>query len=312
MSGGQDYYADLIETSGTMPTHEPICCTPKRLPEHQRIEAAQTAISINPRNRPRIERMVQGGVAPTAMRIAVMTQKFWHGGKVSLSVGFMSAISQSLADKLLGHMNAWSKTANVEFHYGASARGSQVRIAFGPSGYWSYLGTDILSIAVNQPTMNLQGFNGPMPDSEYFRVVRHETGHTLGCPHEHSRPEIVALLDPAKTTAFFERNQGWSAQEIQDQILTPIPESSLNATPHADQTSIMAYQFPGACTKSGLPIIGGTDINALDAAFMGSIYPLAITPPPPPPPPPPVNPPTGVVATLPPSTTGYTITSTNH
>lgn len=287
MNDSQDWASQYTDSSGTP---EPRCCTPKRLPEHLRIDAAQTAISINPRNSPRLDRFAEAGIEPTPMRIAVLTQKFWHGGKVSLSVGFLSAVAQTIATKILSHMNAWGKTANVEFHLGASARASQVRIAFAASGYWSYLGTDILSIPANKPTMNLQGFDQPMPESEYFRVVRHETGHTLGSPHEHSRQEIVSLLDPAKTLAYFERTQGWSAQEIQDQILTPIPESVLTATPHADQTSIMAYQFPGACTKSGQPIIGGSDINPQDAAFMGSIYPLTVTPPVPPPPPPTGNP----------------------
>ena len=55
------------------------------------------------------------------------------------------------------------------------------------SGYWSYLGTDVLHIPVDQQTMNLQGFTERTPESEYRRVVRHETGHTMGFPHEHMR-----------------------------------------------------------------------------------------------------------------------------
>ncbi len=33
------------------------------------------------------------------------------------------------------------------------------------------------------------------PESEYHRVVRHETGHTLGFPHEHMRKELVEKID---------------------------------------------------------------------------------------------------------------------
>ncbi len=49
---------------------------------------------------------------------------------------------------------------------------------------------------------------------------------------------------------------------------------SLMKTP-PDQTSIMCYQLPGSITRDGLPIVGGTDINQTDYAFIGKIYPKA-------------------------------------
>ena len=57
------------------------------------------------------------------------------------------------------------------------------------------------------------------------------------------------------------------------QVLTPIEEGSLLGTAHADPNSIMCYQIPGTITKSGQPIIGGTDIDPSDFAFMATIYP---------------------------------------
>lgn len=78
-----------------------------------------------------------------------------------------------------------------------------VRISLAGSGYWSYLGTDILHIPSNQPTMNLQDFSMSTPESEYKRVVRHETGHTLGFPHEHLRKEIVDNIDRNKAYNYF-------------------------------------------------------------------------------------------------------------
>ena len=65
------------------------------------------------------------------------------------------------------------------------------------------------------------------PESEFHRVVRHETGHTLGFPHEHMRRELVDKIDRRKAIAFFEETQGWSEQEVIQQVLTPIEESSL-------------------------------------------------------------------------------------
>lgn len=122
--------------------------------------------------------------------------------------------------------------------------------------------------------MNLQGFTMNTPESEYKRVVRHETGHTLGCPHEHMRKALVARIDPQKAYDYFWRTQGWDKATVDAQVLTPLSESSLMATP-PDQTSIMCYQLPGSITRDGKPIIGGKDINATDYAFIGKIYPKA-------------------------------------
>jgi len=111
------------------------------------------------------------------------------------------------------------------------------------------------------------------PESEFHRVVRHETGHTLGFPHEHMRRQLVKLIDAKKAIAYFKATQGWSAIEVRQQVLTPIEESSLWGTAHADPKSIMCYQIPGAITKDGQPIVGGLDIDALDYTFAAKVYP---------------------------------------
>ncbi len=252
-----------------------ITCTPKGLPQEKLVQAAQTAIRVNPYNQPRLGHLARdlAGFQPTPLRIAVVTKKYWGVQGVRLTVGFMDNPSTALRKKILLHMNAWAKTANVKFV--ETATDPQVRIARqgGPDGgYWSYVGTDILHIPKNEPTMNLEAFSLDTPDSEYHRVVRHETGHTLGFPHEHMRRALVEKIDPDKAIAYFERTQGWSADEIRAQVLTPIEEASLMGT-KADSHSIMCYQIPGEITKNGKPIAGGLDIDKSDYAFAGSIYP---------------------------------------
>ena len=120
--------------------------------------------------------------------------------------------------------------------------------------------------------MNLEAFTMNTPESEFHRVVRHETGHTLGFPHEHMRKALVALIDPDKAIAYFMETQGWSEAEVRAQVLTPLEESSLLGTT-PDPKSIMCYQIPGEITKSGKPIVGGTDISPLDFSFVSTIYP---------------------------------------
>lgn len=252
--------------------NEPICCTPKYLPQTRLFEAASAAVAENALNHPHMySHMALRGRAPTREEIAVDTKRYWRTNGVRLTVGFLDQPPVALKSKILEHMNAWGLTANVAFV--ESMTDAQVRISRDREGYWSYLGTDILLIDRNEPTMNLQGFTMKTPDSEFFRVVRHETGHTLGCPHEHMRRELVDLIDPDKAIEYYGATQGWTPEQVRAQVLTPLEDASIMGTPHADQSSIMCYQIPGQLTKTGKPILGGLDIDQSDYAFMAKVYP---------------------------------------
>jgi hypothetical protein len=252
-------------------------CSIKLLPPEEWEAAAKTAAAQNPMNRPAMHQLLQA--APKGMisklRLSAVHTKFWGAGGVKLTVGFLDTASGALKSKILSHMNAWGKYCNVKFALSNSS--PQVRISFSTpppdDGYWSYLGTDILHIKPNEPTMNLDSFSMSTPDSEFFRVVRHETGHTLGFPHEHLRAEIINKLNKAKTISYFMRTQGWTKEDVIQQVLTPIPESALLATAHADPKSIMCYELPGEITVTGKPIPGGVDIDPMDKKFAGMIYP---------------------------------------
>lgn len=236
--------------------------------------AYRMASGINAANMPK------GTHAP--QRAAVLASAYWGSKGVDLSVSFMEATPADLRDRIISHMNAWNTVAgaNVQFRWTQSS--GQVRISRGRGGYWSYLGVDVLAVPANEQTMNLEGFTMSTPESEYKRVVRHETGHTLGMPHEHLRADLVALLDPVKTEAYFMRTQGWSRSQVDQQVLTPVSESSLLGATPADVTSIMCYQIPGECTKSGKPILGGSDIDDFDKQCIAGLYPQLTAPPPPP------------------------------
>lgn len=254
----------------------PLVCLPKRLPSSEWIAAAQTATSINPVNQAPLRRLagLVKGFAPDRLHIALVTTKYWGAGGVKLSVSFLDNPGTALRARILLHMNAWAQTANVQF-LETNGHG-QVRIARvggADGGYWSYVGTDILHIAAGQPTLNLEQFTMNTPESEFHRVVRHETGHTLGFPHEHMRKELVDEIDVNKAIKYFGDTQGWTPDEVRAQVLTPLEESSILGTLHADQDSIMCYQIPGDITKSGQPIRGGLDIDQEDFTFAAKVYP---------------------------------------
>jgi len=274
-NGGEDMTDETAESPEQISTSVKGVCTPKALPSRLLVQAAKTATRINPINAPLSAAF---GAMPAHFevmepaRIAVLTTKYWGPAARQLRVSFMESTPANLRARIVLNMNAWTKTGCISF-VETSGTGD-VRISRGPGGYYSYLGTDILHIPRNRQTMNLEGFTMNTPESEYKRVVRHETGHTLGAPHEHMRKALVARIDPEKAYVYFLQTQGWDKAMVDAQVLTPLDEASLMGTP-TDQTSIMCYQLPGSITRDGKPIIGGTDINATDYAFIGKIYPKA-------------------------------------
>ncbi|MDF2432675.1 MAG: hypothetical protein JWP44_2306, partial [Mucilaginibacter sp.] len=200
---------------------EVIPCSLKLLPEDQWIAASETAVRINPGNKAHLHQFKQA-IPPdviTPAHLALLTAKRWPSTGVNLTVSFLETVDPALKTRILSHMNAWGQYCNAKFTLISGS--AQVRISLTGTGYWSYLGTDILHIPAGQATMNLQGFSMSTPESEYHRVVRHETGHTMGFPHEHTRSEIVNRIDPAKAKAYFLANDGWDAAMVTAQVLTP-------------------------------------------------------------------------------------------
>jgi hypothetical protein len=249
-------------------------CEQLELPPDQLVQAAQTAVRINPRNHMPVQRLMQliPGFKPQPEHLAMMTTRYWGGAGVTLTVGFLEPTAPELMARIIAHMNAWGDSGNVEFTYTESD--ADVRITLVPgTGYSSYVGTEIRTIAADQPTMKLGGFTMATSEAEFKRVVRHETGHTLGYPHEHLRRELVQLIDPDKAIAYYRENYNWNEAKTRFNVLTPLEETTLFAVASPDTTSIMCYGIPGEATYSGEPIPGGKDIDASDAALNAIVYP---------------------------------------
>jgi hypothetical protein len=254
-----------------------IACRTRPLPPALMTSAVRRAVEINPENareRRRVTLAVPGRRG-RPRRIVVVTARKWPRSGARLSVSFMDNPSSALRSRILLHMNAWGKTANVVF---SETEGQgQVRIArldrpASMAGYWSYIGTEILEIPNAEPTLNLEGFTARTSEGEFRRVVRHEAGHTLGFEHEHMRSDIVKRIDRTKAIKYYKREEGWSAKDVEEQVLTPLSKRSLMGTTESDPLSIMCYQLPGSIMTDGEDVPGGLDINPRDAAFAASLY----------------------------------------
>jgi len=255
-----------------------ITCRPKSLPLDKLAAAERRAVEVNPNNAFERRTVARSPIGRRGgpRRIAVVIARKWPASGVRLSVSFLDNPSVALRSRILSHMNAWGTEANVLF---SETEGiGQVRIArldspVDMAGYWSYIGTEILEAEENEPTLNLEGFTMRVSEAEFRRVVRHEAGHTLGFDHEHMRSDIVKRIDRDKAFAYFDRTEGWTREEVEEQVLTPLVKKSILGTKESDPLSIMCYQLPGKIMKDRKAIPGGLDINPTDFAFAKTLYP---------------------------------------
>jgi hypothetical protein len=253
-------------------------CRVAQLPPSAWIKAAREAILSNPLNAPARPPALASMAPLSPLHMAALTDKKWPTSGVRLTVQFLDGPDAETRRKILAAANSWGtdpRGANVQF---VETQGQgQVRVARTPrQGYYSYLGQDILHVPASECTMNLDSFTARTPDSEYNRVVKHEFGHTLSFPHEHTRKEIVGRIDPRKAEAYFLEYDGWDAQTVREQVLTALSDADLTALP-ADVLSIMCYNLPPEITVDGKPIPGGMDIDDEDFSLAVKLYPKSGT-----------------------------------
>lgn len=212
---------------------------------------------------------MRGG--PGFPRAAVERMKLWENGR-TLRVKFLDGPAEVQA-RVEAVAKEWEAVANLKFEFVTSGT-AQIRVSFAEKDFsWSAVGTDALTVAANEPTLNLGWLEPTTSLREYQRVVRHEFGHALGMIHEHQNPAALGQIpwDKPKVYAYYAQ-QGWSQEDVDSNIFQVYSEDSTNHTAF-DSTSIMEYAVPDSLTVGSYAIGWNTELSASDIEFMRRQYP---------------------------------------
>lgn len=213
------------------------------------------------------------GGGPLRPRAAVERLKLWDNGR-RLRVKFLDG-DAVVKDKVAAIAREWQAVTNLTLDFVADTSAAEIRISFRELGFsWSTVGTDALTVARTQPTMNYGWLKPDTSTREYQRVVRHEFGHALGMIHEHQNPAATGRIpwDRPKVYAYYAQ-QGWSQADVDFNIFALYDEDTTNFTAW-DPTSIMQYAIPDALTIGSFSVGWNIDLSPTDQDFMRRQYPM--------------------------------------
>ncbi|MBY3181360.1 hypothetical protein HFO24_06705 [Rhizobium laguerreae] len=216
--------------------------------------------------------------------------KLWQAGSTIRACFFGS--SHEVQEKFVEATQEWLDHANLKIDFGstdayrdcASDPGNQLRIAFKPTGNWSYVGTDSIRVGLSQPSMNIANGNSmgeAVINPKSFRsTVLHEVGHFLALQHEHQSPEANCDSEfdwPIIYSEFMSR-YGWDQAKVDNNLRSLVKTRRLRTTPY-DTSSIMHYYFEPwmyADGENSKCYVGhnndpsGVDLLTMEAAYPSS------------------------------------------
>jgi hypothetical protein len=250
-------------------------CVDRRLPPEREEAGLRAAVKEDPSNDFLGALKKMGAKAPpitgTPQGVGFYGKK-WSQNKV-LKVKFLEG-ERSVQQKVRKHALKWYGVVNIGFDFVESGP-AEIRITFNPQdGSWSYVGTDNLIIPQNRPTMNFGWLAPDSSEEEYSSVVLHEFGHALFMGHEHQSPAAGKIIDWDREQVIKDcwEKLGWSAQQVNEQILTRY-DKKLTVHTEPDVKSIMMYPFPAHWNKKGIGTPWNTALSDLDIEFMKKHYP---------------------------------------
>ena len=272
-------------------------CLNAVLPPEKLPEASVAALRENPNNAPNgavlLDAITSGFVphasasmgglvgGPSAPPLAAMlyTQKKWRPGRTLKVAFFDTALaSKRLRGRIREKFEELEDVFNLRYEWlGFRVEDADVRINVDSSGgSWSYLGTDVLSIARDRPTMNFGWFDEGTDEEELNRTVKHEAIHNAACGHEHQNPKAGLKWNvPAVLRHYGGPPNNWSEQDVYHQVINPAKADQIAGT-RRDPESIMHYAVPAELLLDPSQAVGwNSSLSKLDRKFLRDMYPFA-------------------------------------
>jgi serralysin len=218
-----------------------------------------------------VKRLLRLGKQNAGTQAAILLHNRWPDGS-QLHVAFLND-PYGLKNEVLAIANEWHSRghANISF-VESSAAGSDIRVTFTGSGYWSLIGTQANGQR-GQPTLCL-GFSHSPGTTELRRVVLHEFGHSVGLIHEHQQPVSSIHWDAQACYEYFGGPPNcWSRQMVDSNVLRHYPENSAIFHTGFDENSIMEYPVDPKLTTDHKGIDWNNDLSSMDRQFIATVYP---------------------------------------
>lgn len=248
-------------------------CVDVALPVDLQIRASQMAVEEREDNAPTLPRssLPLGFGSPMPEQLAALTGKLWKPGR-TLKVRFLDG-DASIQEKLQPFAHIWEQYANIKFVFDNDPK-AEIRVSFKLAGSWSYIGTDCLPIAANQPTMNFGWLTKATTADEYSRVVTHEFGHAIGCIHEHQNPSTNIPWDKEKVYKYYQGPpNNWSRDQVDVNLFTRY-SADITQFSDFDKNSIMLYPIPKDFTIGGFEVGWNKVLSDTDKKFISTLYPM--------------------------------------
>ncbi|TCD68232.1 hypothetical protein EIP91_011301 [Steccherinum ochraceum] len=197
----------------------------------------------------------------------------WETGS-KLTYSFLNGTTLQ-KDKVEKTVQEWMNYAKINLTRVTS--GGNIRITFNTwDGSWSYVGVQARSISPSAATMNFGWVNSTSTTTLDERgVILHEFGHALGMLHEHQSPARggTLTLNVANVYDYYMDTQGWSAEEVKQQIIDTYNAVDTSNYSELDLVSIMMYFMPKEMNEQNIEVPPNNILSTMDKAYMVINYP---------------------------------------
>lgn len=102
-------------------------------------------------------------------------------------------------------------------------------------------------------------------------TIIHEFSHALGMYHEHQNPTSTIKWNKEKLYSYFQQNDGWSRQDVDEQILNSITNDKIDYS-FFDPDSVMLYFFSSDLTLDGRGTSQNMRYSSTDIQWLGNTY----------------------------------------